>query len=131
MRSEARWGCLASSHALQDGPPPRGPKPYPNRSCLAPGPEVAREAGKAELFDFWRLTEPARWKAAREAAAGDKPACMGEQAATPGNNRAEAGVASQGTRASGTLNKVKVQFGTVLYYQFKSHLCLLEGLPPL
>lgn len=31
-------------------------------------------------------------------------------------------MAGQGTRASGILNKVKVQFGRVLYFQFKSHL---------
>lgn len=105
----------------QAPPPLPGPKRYPNLSCLAPGLEVAREAGKAKLL-FLRLTEPARWKAAREAAAGDRLPALDSQQLFLGNNWAEAGVASQGTRASGILNKVKVQFGTVLYYQFKSHL---------
>ena len=40
---------------------------------------------------------------------------------THGNKWAERGVAGQGTWASGILNEVKVQFGTVLYYQFKAH----------
>lgn len=81
-----------------------------------------RERLERQSCSISKASRLARWKAAREAAAGDSlPDWLREQVATQGNNWAERGVAGQGTWASGILNKVKVQFGTALYYQFKSH----------
>lgn len=47
----ACWGCVRF-FPCPTSRPSRGQRPQPDHSCLVPGSEVAKKAGKAELFHF-------------------------------------------------------------------------------
>ena len=53
----ACWGC-PRFFPCPTSRPSRGRRPQPDHSCLIPGSEVARKAGKAELFDFQAFPSP-------------------------------------------------------------------------
>lgn len=124
----ACWGC-PRFFPCPTSRPSRGRRLQPDHSCLIPGSEVARKAGKAELFDFQAFPSPPGGRQPER----QKPVTACPTALDSYSREQlgrKGGVAGQGTWASGILNKVKVQFGTVLYYQFKSHLSSQGGCCP-
>lgn len=94
-----------------------GWRPQPDRSCLALGSEVARKAGKAKLFEFQGFPSwPGGRQPGRQQPVTACPTALESRQLLTGTIGQKGG-----TWASGILSKVKVQFGTGLYYQFKVH----------
>lgn len=99
-----------------------GCRPRPDRSCLALGSEVARKAGRARLSDSQGFPSwPGGRQPGRRQPATACPAALESRQLLRGTIGQKGGWGGQGTRARRMLSKVKVQFGTGLYYRFKVH----------